>query len=307
MPTLTAQRTTPQATEIALDRIVVGMDFSPTAIAGATWVRQFLAPTADCTLVHALHVPRLPSFLRGFFPAREQLLETARADAEARLEKVIRENEWGAVRTEVRAGRPEDVLAEAARESGADLVVAGEHMRPRFFASIGSTAEALVRTAPVPVLLARGVADHPPRRILVAVDESEHALAALRWARVFARRYAASVTAFHAFRPVYVAVATAVSGMQASRTLEEEQLSQAHAWLEKCVHAAGFGHGEADVQTESGEAATSLIAAQQGGDYDLVIIGSRGAGGAGRMLLGSVANAVLHAASCAVLVVRLKH
>ena len=287
-----------------LDRIIVGVDFSPPSIAAADWVRGHFAPGAACVIVHALDVPQMPSFLSGAFPSRDEVITSARAGAAARLEELRNAHDWGAVQLEAREGRAEDVLSAAAAETTADMVIVGEHAHPRgIWSTLGSTAEALVRTARVPVLLARSVPDGEPRRILTAVDESPHARAALAWTRLLAQRFGAAVTACHVFRPVFLGAARAVSGMEASAELETEQRRQTREWLEGVLRQSGFRNGDAAVRIEAGDPASALVAAQRGGGFDLVVIGSRGAGGAARLLLGSVANGVLRGASCPVLVV----
>lgn len=289
---------------IQLDRIVVGVDFSPPSIAAAGWTREHFAPGAACVMVHALDVPQTPSFLRGTFPSRDDVVTSAREGAAARLEQLRNTEHWGAVRLEVRDGRAEDVLTAAAEETAADMVIVGEHSHPRgIWSTLGSTAEALVRSAAVPVLLARSIPDDAPRRILTAVDESRHARAALAWTHLLAQRFDASVTACHVFRPVFLGAARAVSGMEAAAGLEAEQLRQTREWLEGLLRHSGFRNGDAAVRIEAGDPASALVAAQRGGDFDLVIIGSRGAGGVARLLLGSVASGVLRGASCPVLVV----
>jgi nucleotide-binding universal stress UspA family protein len=155
----------------------------------------------------------------------------------------------------------------------------------------------------VPVLLARGPLAGPPSRILVGVDESAHARAALAWARLLADRSGASLTAVHVFRPVYLGVARVVSGMDAARTLEEKQRQQTEHWYRQRLEAAGCTPEDTTLRFDAGDAASALVAAQRGGSYDLTIVGSRGAGGVSRMLLGSVATAVLRGATCPVLVV----
>lgn len=289
---------------VRLERVAIGVDFGAASVAAVGWVRRHFAPGADCVLVHAVDVPQPPGFLGGAFPSREEILKSALTGASARLAEMRELQGWGDMAVEVRDGRPENVVAAAAKEWGADLVIVGEHAHPRgMWATLGSTAEALVRCSPVPVLLARNTAERPPGRILVAVDESEHATLALRWGRLLAQRVSATLTAVHVFRPVYLGVARSVSGLKASLTLEPDQLRQSEAWLDKRLSDAGFGPGEAERRIELGEPASALVAAQRGGDFDLAVIGSRGAGGVGRMLLGSVANGLLRGASCPVLVV----
>lgn len=289
---------------VRLERIVIGVDFGAPSVAAVGWVRQHFAPGAECLLVHAVDVPQAPGFLRGAFPSREEILKSALTGASTRLAELRKAQGWDDMAVEVRDGRPENVVAAAAKEWDADLVIVGEHARPRgMWGTLGSTAEALVRCSPVPVLLARNTAERPPGRILVAVDESGHATAALRWGRLLAQRLGASLTAVHVFRSVYLGAARSVSGLKASLTLEPDQLRQSEAWLDRRLSDAGYGPDEAERRIELGEPASALVAAQRGGEFDLAVIGSRGAGGVGRMLLGSVANGLLRGASCPVLVV----
>ncbi len=72
------------------------------------------------------------------------------------------------VTTEVREGRPAPEIAEYARTIDADVVAMGtrgRHGENRFL--IGSVAERVVRTCPVPVLTVRQLTDEDPRRVTV--------------------------------------------------------------------------------------------------------------------------------------------
>lgn len=288
-----------------LERVVAGVDFGALSIAAVGWVREHFAADAQTLVVHALDVPQPPRFMRAdLFPSRDDVLKSARTGATARLEELRRGQNWGPVGLHVRDGRPEDVIAEAAAETRADMVVVGEHAHPRGAWGIpGSTAEALVRCSPVPVLLARTPREQPPKRILVAMDDSDHARIALAWGAMLAQRFDAELTALHVFRSVYLGVAKIVSGMDAAARIEQDQFDQTAAWLDQLVNGAARNGGRAVTRLERGDPVSAVVAAQRGGDFDLVILGSRGAGGASRTLLGSVANGVLRGASCPVLVV----
>ncbi|MBB6646808.1 universal stress protein [Halobellus ruber] len=64
-----------------------------------------------------------------------------------------------AVRTEIETGRPASIIEEYARSVGADMVAMGtrgRHGENRFL--VGSVAERVVRTCPVPVLTVRQLA-----------------------------------------------------------------------------------------------------------------------------------------------------
>ncbi|ELZ42243.1 UspA domain protein [Halorubrum saccharovorum DSM 1137] len=72
------------------------------------------------------------------------------------------------ITTEVREGRPAPEIAGYAREVDADVVAMGtrgRHGENRFL--IGSVAERVVRTCPIPVLTVRQLTDEDPRRTTV--------------------------------------------------------------------------------------------------------------------------------------------
>ncbi len=57
-------------------------------------------------------------------------------------------------------------------------------------------------------------------------------------------------------------------------------------------------------KVEEGYPAEMIIKTAEEGNYDLIVIGSRGMGFFGRFLLGSVSDRVVHHAPCSVLVVK---
>ncbi|EMA67800.1 UspA domain protein [Halorubrum aidingense JCM 13560] len=72
------------------------------------------------------------------------------------------------VTVEAREGRPAAEIAEYARDVDADIVAMGtrgRHGENRFL--IGSVAERVVRTCPVPVLTVRQLTDEDPRRTTI--------------------------------------------------------------------------------------------------------------------------------------------
>jgi nucleotide-binding universal stress UspA family protein len=70
------------------------------------------------------------------------------ADADVTAQTVLRE---------VTQGRIADVIVDEAREAGCDLIVIGTHGRRGFSRlALGSDAELVVRSSPVPVLMVRG-------------------------------------------------------------------------------------------------------------------------------------------------------
>jgi nucleotide-binding universal stress UspA family protein len=133
-------------------------------------------------------------------------------------------------------------------------------------------------------------------RIVVGVDGSEASIEALRRARKLAVPLGAQViaTAYWEFPQVYGGyVAMGIEGFEESA---EEVLKDS---LEKA-----FGPDLPD-NVESrlvrGHARESLIEASR--DADMIVVGRRGHGGFGGLLLGSVSSACVAHAHCPVLVV----
>lgn len=90
---------------------------------------------------------------------REQLEDVVRSACTRELREMALRCGHGGVRIEptVKEGRPHEVIVEEARALGADLIVMGTHGRaglPRVL--LGSVAERVVRTSPVPVLSLHG-------------------------------------------------------------------------------------------------------------------------------------------------------
>src|SRR5262249_32286714 len=98
---------------------------------------------------------------------------------------------------EVVEGHPAEVLLEETRRRKAGLLVLGTHEK-RAFLDFGNTLRALYAKSPVPVWVQPGPVA-PIRRILAAVDLSEHSLHALGAACTLAKAFAAEVRAVHCF------------------------------------------------------------------------------------------------------------
>ena len=99
-----------------LERVVVGIDFSPPSVETARWVAQQLAPGAEIILVHAISIPEPPPIVRSRFPRRDLLIDTLREGAEKRLREISLSVNAARVWLEIRDGDPVDCLTAGARE-----------------------------------------------------------------------------------------------------------------------------------------------------------------------------------------------
>lgn len=287
-----------------LERVVIGMDFSEPALAAARWTAQYFAPDAELILVHIIEFPRPPSFLRATLPTTTEVEENARQGAEHRLREVGRSLGAARIWPEIRMGRPADKIAEIAEEFAADLIVVGEHGHSGGLRGIlGSTAEHLARSAPVPVLLAHHLPAGPPRRILLPIEESSLMQTALGWGKLLAEKFAAEIIGCYVVSSSLLARMRMISSSTRGDQLETDLLRDAARWLEERLAAAGISGDTSSVRVVVGEPATEILAAARSNASDLIVLPTRGAGGVGQALIGSVARSVIREAESPILIV----
>jgi nucleotide-binding universal stress UspA family protein len=202
----------------------------------------------------------------------------------------------------VRDGVPAEAVLEVASQVGADLIVMGTHGRTglrRLLA--GSVAEAVLRRAPCPVLALS--APEPPLAggrtptILHPTDLSDGAQAALEVARDLARDRGARLVLLHVL-PVAVVHCRIVP--------LEPDVPAVRAALEGMAWQASGPDLKYPVEvrlTQGGAAAGILRVIRETG-CSLIVMGTHGRSGLGRLLMGSVAEAVVRGAPCPVLTVR---
>jgi nucleotide-binding universal stress UspA family protein len=288
---------------LRLGRIVIGVDFSDRSMAAAEWTVRHFAPAAQHILTHAIDLPPSKSLIGGF-PRRVEIVRRASEGALNRLRNA--REEWLApgMRLDVREGTPAQAITTLASDTAADLIVVGEHTHGRTgWLAPGSTADLVLETASVPVLVARGRLEESPRRILAAVHDATDAPAVLAWSRRLASQFDARVTVCHVFRPVFAGVAEQVAGGTRWET-ELAQHAQTEAWLDARLRDAGFEHGEADIEVLMGGATNELLSAQQRAEFGVMVVGSRRVGPVMRALLGSVTQTMMREAACPVLVTK---
>ncbi len=138
------------------------------------------------------------------------------------------------------------------------------------------------------------------RRIVVGVDGSETASAALRWAAAEAEVHGATIVAVHAWHDVYLGGAYPAASTMLVPSLYRDAAQgvlDAAVDLEEGV--------EPQVTFERvlvhGSPTHALLEAAKGAD--MIVVGSRGRGGFGGLLLGSVSQQVVHHAPCPVVVI----
>lgn len=137
-------------------------------------------------------------------------------------------------------------------------------------------------------------------RIVVGVDGSAPAEAALRWALAEARLRGAVCEVVHAW--TYPVVAD-IAGMAAAGVAWPDLEAEARRLLDEVIEQVRPESEGVTIEARvvEGTAAGVLIDAAR--DADLLVVGSRGRGGFVGLLLGSVSQQVAHHAPCPIVIV----
>jgi nucleotide-binding universal stress UspA family protein len=138
--------------------------------------------------------------------------------------------------------------------------------------------------------------------IVVGIDGSHHSTRALEWALKEAALQHAPLTVL----TVHSVPASPWSGnpvlMGGDSEDREKMLSAAEELTRKVTDQLGESRPDSvTVRAVSGFAAKELIEASR--DADLVVVGSRGAGGFAKLMVGSISSQVVEHAHCPVVVV----
>ncbi len=142
--------------------------------------------------------------------------------------------------------------------------------------------------------------------IIVGVDGSSESIGALRWAIEEARLRNTGVRAVHVWKfPPLLSTGDPFvlgSGLDPLLTEPSELRKLAEARLADAVAQATPDPAGVGQEVVEGHPAESLVEAAKG--EELLVVGSRGRGGFGGLLLGSVSHACAHHARCPVVIVR---
>lgn len=205
----------------------------------------------------------------------------------------------------VEKGDPFQEISRTGEERRADLIVMGAHRR-RILKDVftGTTVERVIRTGRHPVLVVNSEAGSPYRKVVVATDLSDASVQALRTAGALGVLDGPKITLLHAFLPL-------AKGMMIHANVERDRIEDyvAHESSEagQAVHSfiEGLGLAPNDYELRLEEGAPFDVIARVAADMktDLLVIGTKGLTGAKRLLLGSVADAVLKNVDCDVLAV----
>ena len=193
---------------------------------------------------------------------------------------------------------PAAVIANAAA-TASDLIVVGSRGRGLIAGTLlGSTARALARHSPIPVLVVRDRRE-APRRVLVAVDGSPDSHSALTAFAAMPRPRATEVVLLYVVSDRGGRTPAGDGGADDERRDREralQVLERATALLPPSFSAR--------FEIAHGAVADRVLSTASAVGADLIVLGSRGTELGAGFLQGSTADRVLSGAHCAVLVAR---
>ena len=290
--------------------VVVGVDGSEGSLHALDWAIDAAAGRgATLRLVYAMGLPLVTVPLGG--PIRTAPSPEVSQAAKALLEEALRRVQEAAPSlravTEVSRAEAHHALLKSAQD--AELLVVGS----RGYSGVaslflGSVAQRVASHATCPVVVVPPTSQEAAARrgrVVVGVDGSEHAAAALRFALVEAERLRAELVAVYAWQAPDAPV-DPFTVLQADVAVDrEQQVARAREWLLRTVDEARTPLTQrVPVRVETPEKHPAAALLDEGADADLSVVGSRGRGGFTGLLLGSVSQQVLNHAVVPVAVVR---
>ncbi|MBV9383634.1 MAG: universal stress protein [Streptosporangiaceae bacterium] len=137
--------------------------------------------------------------------------------------------------------------------------------------------------------------------IIVGIDGSGYSRRALEWAMNEAAIRHMPLTVLTVHQVVVGYLGSAVAYPEDHALTEKSQQAAQEATDKALAALDGDRPGPVTVKAVSGTPAEEILSAAK--DADMIVVGSRGAGGFARLLMGSVSSQVAHHAHCPVVII----
>lgn len=238
----------------------------------------------------------------------DALEQVARSTAETTTRALIRR--WPDVRVRVVDGPAAAAIVRAARHARVDAIVVGwrgHGVVRRLLA--GSVSHAVVRVAPCSVLVVRRAVRNV-RRVVIGIDGSDQSARAVAFATRLEPQPGARMLLVTGAPlmpdPSNPLLPSTIRKAAASGVAEinRRRKAESRANLERLAEAPRAAGWRVDISVTNAAPLRSLLTAVAQANADLLVVGATGASQVRRLLLGSVAQAVLDRSPVPVLLVR---
>ncbi|HUW54768.1 MAG TPA: universal stress protein [Rhodanobacter sp.] len=287
----------------AISTILVPTDFSRGA--DQALGRALRLPLARGATVHLLHVMSEPLFDA---PLRRARVTTAKAMADGVRRARAQANALGltvSMKGTVVAGRPFEQIVRQSRLLGADLIVLGRHgRRPVRDMFIGSTADRVIRYGDLPVLVVNRPARRPYSRPIAAIDFDETTRSTLETLLRVSSPSVTEIMLVHAYLVPLEGAVSRPSSRASESIFRKAAREQAVANAGQVMAALPPWGVSWRTVFAYGDARRVVLTRAHSHQADIVALGTHARSGLSSALLGSVAEWILEAAHCDVLVAR---
>lgn len=295
---------------MTISKILVGTDFSDQADNAIHHAMLIGRKTgAEVVLVHALSMPSAdyaspyPVTVPHLYAEQvDEIVAASRKRLEDERERI--KGQGVEVSQAFIDDMPDRGIVAAAEKSNAKLIVVGTHGRrglSRFL--IGSIAQRVAHRATTDVLVAKSMAPDKYQRILVPTDLSEHSEMALQRA-IQLIAPGGTIDLLHLWQ---LPGGSVTYWGKVGPGLRESVHKGTTDYGDKLI--ARFSDVDAKIcfSSEEGDARHEILDRLDHSRYDLVVMGSHGRKGLNRVLLGSVAEAIVSHAKQSVYLAKMEH
>ncbi len=282
--------------------ILVATDFSPDGN-NAVWRAALLARELDArlTLLHVIDTA-------GFKPWRDWFSRPLDIDLQAEQARTTLRQLAAAIvarhdvtaTVDVRVGDPQTALLDASEQ--ADLLVIGQRGRTAWKSVlVGSTADHMFHSSPVPLLVVKCQAHAAYQRVLVPVDLTAHSEAAVQMGAALAR--SADIEVFHAIESAGEAVLREADvTREILRNARARDEARVHARMRRSVARVGLDGRRVNFSLIHGHPVPASLRLLRAAGADLVVVAPGIASAGIRFLVGSVSHRLLTLSDCDTLI-----
>jgi nucleotide-binding universal stress UspA family protein len=247
---------------------------------------------ATLTFVYAIDVAEIPTD-----DVKESSVEMIRRRAHRWLQAEGSNTRDVTPKVVIEEGNAAAVVLEIARMEGADLIVTGTAgIGPLGQLLLGSTTARVVTHATSPVLVVKKRGTAPYAGVIVGSDLSDASVAALETAVGLFQP--SQITLYHAFDMPYRGLIADKKAYEANA--RANALNEARAFASHHLGASADG---LNIEVGYGDVAPRIAEYAARTEADLVLAGTHGRTGVFRVLLGSVALALIDGVPCDVMIV----
>ncbi|MEA3338035.1 MAG: universal stress protein [Chloroflexota bacterium] len=290
-----------------IDKVVVSLDgseFGEYALPMAQAVCEVTG--ASLVLVSVIPVKGLLRVLPNS-PGGE--MESGQAERETYLSQVAGKMQSAGIETEyyVAVGPVAEAINTVTRETDADMLIMSTHGRSgmdRFL--IGSVANAVVQLATAPIMLLRPDDEMPPTtlemdEVLVTLDGSSYSERVLPYAKTLADAIDGEIILLTV--PQVPEPEMYGAHYDAVKELRDIAEVNAQRYLDSVAHNLRQDGANVRAIVTGSRPATTIVETAEAEGADLIMLATHGRGGMDRLVVGSVADRVVHHTNCPVFLV----